>query len=161
MSVLLANRPSPRPSFTYVAEARARKQGPVVVVVSDAQGGVTALPRAAEEAAMHSVRLYVMDASAGGFKEHLLKEHESAANRGCSVALSILRNPNVTTSHIDGADFSELDRFCHKVGASLLVLDWDCLSRFSELGRTIGCELKEPDLACDVLIVRKRSGFPR
>ncbi|MFP4555125.1 MAG: hypothetical protein ACLFRT_14875, partial [Actinomycetota bacterium] len=55
------NRPSPRPGFTHIADHEARRRGPVVAAVSDSPGSLVALRRAAEEAAMLSVRLQVVD----------------------------------------------------------------------------------------------------
>lgn len=47
-------------------------RGPVVVVVSESPGSVAALQRAAAEAAMCSMHLHVVDATASGrFKETL------------------------------------------------------------------------------------------
>ncbi len=157
MSVMLTNRPSPRPGFTHVSEARARRQGPVVVVASGSPGGVDALRRGAEEAALHSVHLYVLDTCAEGLKERLLTEPEDVEDRDRSVALSILRNPNVATSVLEAARIDQVVGFCQQVGASLLVLDRGCLVEASPLGPI----LDEADLACNVLIVRDRTGHTR
>jgi hypothetical protein len=139
MSFILAKHPSPRPGFTHVADARARRHGPVVVVVSDSKGGITALRRAAEEAALHSVPLYVLDpCSPRGLKERLLEDPDRFDDRDRSVALSILRNPNVTIRRVEGAGSREIVSSCRQVGGSLLVVDPACLGADGKLGELVG-----------------------
>lgn len=154
MSVMTANRPSPRPGFTHVADIQARKRGPVVAVVSDSPGSLVALRRAAEEAAMLSVRLQVVDAcSSGAFKQNLLGEPESFDARDRSVALSILRNPNVTITHVDVSDFAEVVDMCQRIGASLLVMDTHCLGEPTVAAELVGATADDVALPCDVLVV--------
>lgn len=68
--------------------------------------------------------------------------------------MSILRNPNVTITRIDGS----LVEYCKAVGASLLVADPDLFTAGSELARLLEFVPDGTDLVCDVLIVRERSG---
>lgn len=157
MSVMTANRPSPRPGFTHVADVRARTRGPVVAVVSDSPGSLVALRRAAEEAAMLSVRLQVVDAcSSGRFKQRLLGDSEDFDARDRSVALSILRNPNVALTHVDVSDFAEVVDMCRKAGASLLVMDAHCLGEPTVAAELVGSTADDVALGCDVLIVSER-----
>lgn len=157
MSVMTANRPSPRPGFTHVADVQARRHGPVVAVVSDSPGSLAALRRAAEEAAMLSVRLQVVDAcSSGGFKRRLLGEPEDFDARDRSVALSILRNPNVVTTHVEMSDFTEVVGMCQTIKASLLVMDAHCLGEPSVAAELVGSTGDDVALPCDVLVVSER-----
>lgn len=157
MSVMTANRPSPRPGFTHVAAVQARKRGPVVAVVSDSPGSLVALRRAAEEAAMLSVRLQVVDAcSSGRLKQRLLGEPENFDARNRSVALSIFRNPNVAISQIDVSDFTEIVDMCQTLGASLLVMDARCLGEPTVAAELAGSAADDIDMPCDVLIVSER-----
>lgn len=157
MSVMTANRSSPRPGFTHVADVQARRRGPVVAVVSDSPGSLVALRRAAEEAALLSVRLQVVDAcSSGRFKQRLLGEPENFDARDRSVALSILRNPNVAITHVDVSDFAEVVDMCQTVGASLLVMDAHCLGEPTIAAELGGSTADDIALACDVLIVSER-----
>lgn len=159
MSVMLANHPSPRPGFTYVADAKAREQGPVVALVSDSTGSVTALRRAAEEAAMRSARVLVVDAcSSHSFRAKLQDSPDSFDERERSVALSILRNPNVMSAHVDVADFGEIVSLCQQHGASLLVVDSGCLTETPGLVAQIGPALHRGDTKCDMLIVQEQPG---
>lgn len=158
MNVTSTHHPSPRPGFTHVADAQAKARGPVIVVVSDSPGSVSALRRAAEEAAMHAVRLYVVDScSSREFKVGLLEESGILGDRDRAVALSILSNPNVELAQIGLAHFDELVDFCNDLGASLLVLDPGCVGGFSGLDGLIGSGLEDVDLTCDVLVVRERA----
>jgi hypothetical protein len=129
----------------------------VVVVASDSPGGVAALRRGAEESALHSVRLYVLDACAEGLRERLLTEPETVDDRDRWVALSILRNPNVATSALDATHTDDVVGFCQEVGASLLVMDKRCLLEPSPIGPLFD----EAELACDVLIVGDGMGHSR
>lgn len=158
MSVMTANRPSPRPGFTHVADVQARRRGPVVAVVSDSPGSLVALRRAAEEAAMLSVRLQVVDAcSSGRFKQRLLGgEPEDFNARDRSVALSILRNPNVVTTQVDVSDFAEVVDMCRTLGASLLVVDAQCWGEPTVASELVGSASDQIDMPCDVLIVTGR-----
>lgn len=157
MSVMTANRPSPRPGFTHVADHEARRRGPVVAVVSDSPGSLVALRRAAEEAAMLSVHLQVVDTcSSGGFKKRLLGEPESFDARNRSVALSILRNPNVATTHVDASEFAEVVDMCRAIGASLLVMDAHCLGEPTVANELVGATADDAALPCDVLVVSER-----
>jgi hypothetical protein len=159
MSVITANRPSPRPGFTHVADVQARRRGPVVAVVSDSPGSLFALRRAAEEASMLAVRLEVIDAcSSGCLKQRLLGEPESFDPRVRSVALSILRNPNVVVSRVDRTDFAEIVDLCQTLGASLLVVDPQCLGDSTVAAELIGSAAQDVDLGCDVLIARQGVG---
>jgi len=157
MNVMTAHRPSPRPGFTHVADVRARRRGPVIAVVSDSPGSVNALRRAAEEAAMLSVRLKVVDAcSSGRFKQRLLDEPENLEDRDRSVALSILRNPNVTSTHVDVSDFAEVVDMCKASEASLLVMDAHCLGEPTVAAELVGATA-DVALPCDVLVVSERT----
>lgn len=157
MSVMTANRPSPRPGFTHVAEVQARRRGPVVAVVSDSPGSLVALRRAAEEAAMLSVHLNVVDAcSSGRFKQRLLGGLEDFDDRDRSVALSILRNPNVTISQVDVSEFAEVVDMCQTMGASLLVMDAHCLGEPTVARELVGATADDGALPCDVLVVSER-----
>ncbi len=157
MSVMTANRPSPRPGFTHVADVRARTRGPVVAVVSDSPGSLVALRRAAEEAAMLSVRLQVVDAcSSGRFKQRLLGDPEDFDARDRSVALSILRNPNVATTQVDVSDFAEVVDMCRTLAASLLVVDAQCLGEPTVASELVGSASENIEMPCDVLIVTRR-----
>lgn len=162
MSVMMANRPSPRPGFTHVADVQARRRGPVVAVISDSPGSLVALRRAAEEAAMLSVRLQVVDAcSSGHFKQRLLGEPQDFDARDRSVALSILRNPNVAITQVDVSNFAEIVDMCQTLGASLLVMDARCLGEPTVAAELVGSSADDNALGCDVLIVSERVGSAR
>lgn len=155
MTVKMPNRPSSRPGFTYVAEARAREQGPVVVVVSESPGSVAALRRAAEEAAMFSVRLHVVDATAAGrFLATITGPSDEVEDRERAVALSILGNPNVTVTRVDDS----LADYCQGVGARLLVVDHELFKSASEPEGLLEPVMGGTKQACDLLMVRERSG---
>lgn len=157
MSVMTANRPSPRPGFTHVSDARARRRGPVVAVVSDSPGSLVALRRAAEEAAMLSVHLRVVDAcSGGGLKQRLQGEPENFDARDRAVALSIARNPNVAITQVDVSDFAEVVDLCQTAGASLLVMGVHCLGEPTVAAELVGTTANDAALGCDVLIVSER-----
>lgn len=162
MSVMTANPPSPRPGFTHVADVRARMRGPVVAVVSDSPGSLVALRRAAEEAAMLSVRLQVVDAcSSGRFKQRLQGDPAGFDARDRSVALSILRNPNVATTQVDVSDFAEVVDMCRTLGASLLVVDAQCLGEPTVAAELVASASDGIDMSCDVLIVARRMAAVR
>lgn len=155
MIVKMPNRPSSRPGFTYVAEARAREQGPVVVVVSESPGSVAALRRAAEEAAMFSVRLHVVDATAAGrFLGTITEPSREVEDRERAVALSILGNPNVTITRVEGS----LADYCQGVGARLLVVDQELFESASEPAGLLEPVMGGTNQVCDLLMVRERSG---
>ncbi len=157
MSVMTANRPSPRPGFTHVADFQARRRGPVVAVLSDSRGSLVALRRAAEEAAMLSVRLEVVDAcSSGRFKQRLLGEPENFDARDRAVALSILRNPNVAITQMNVSNFAEVVDMCQTLGASLLVMGAHCLGEPTVAAELAGSAAADIDMPCDVLIVSER-----
>lgn len=157
MEAMQANRPSPRPGFTHVAEARERRQGPVVAVISGSPVSVAALRRAAAEAAMQSVHLHVLDScQSEGLKDLLLHTPEMVGDRDRSAALSILRNPNVTTSRVPGGGLDEILAYCKQVGSSLLVMDIGCFGGLSE-GASLESLVDEIDLTCDLLLVREAS----
>lgn len=129
----------------------------MVAVVSDSPGSLAALRRAAEEAAMLSVHLQVVDAcSSGALKKRLLGESESFDARDRSVALSILRNPNVTITHVDVSDFAGFVDLCQTIGASLLVMDAHCLGEPTVAGELVGATADDVALPCDVLVVSER-----
>lgn len=129
----------------------------MVAVVSDSPGSLVALRRAAEEAAMHSVHLQVVDAcSSGRFKQRLLGEPENFDDRDRSVALSILRNPNVAITHVGVSEFAEVVDMCQTSGASLLVMDAHCLGEPTVAAELVGSTADDAALACDVLIVSER-----
>ncbi|MFP3882997.1 MAG: universal stress protein [Actinomycetota bacterium] len=151
------NRPSPRPGFTHIADHEARRRGPVVAAVSDSPGSLVALRRAAEEAAMLSVRLQVVDVcSSGRLKQRLLGEPENFDARDRAVALSILRNPNVAITQVDVSDFAEVVDMCQTAGASLLVMDAQCLGEPTVAAELIRSTADDAALGCDVLIVSER-----
>lgn len=155
MTVKMANRPSSRPGFTYIAEARAREQGQVVVVVSESPGSVAALRRAAEEAAMSSVHLHVVDATASGrFLATISEPSQEIEDRDRAVALSILGNPNVTITRVEGS----LADYCQDVGATLLVVDHEFFESASEPKGFLEPVMGGTNQACDLLMVRERSG---
>lgn len=158
MTVKLTNRPSSRPGFTYVAEARARKQGPVVVVASESPGSVAALRRAAEEAAMHSVHLHVVDATPSGpFVATRSDPSQEIEDRERAAALSILGNPHVTITRIDGS----LAEYCQAVGASLLVVDHELFEGTSGPEGLLEPGMGWTNQGCDLLMVRESSGAVR
>jgi hypothetical protein len=157
MSFILAKHPSPRPGFTHVADAQARRHGPVVVVVSDSPGGITALRRAAEEAALHSVPLYVLDVcSPRGLKERLLEDADGFDDRDRSVALSILRNPNVTIRPAEGAGSHDIVASCRQIGGSLLVVDPACLGADEKLGELVRSVNQDMGHTLDILVVNEQ-----
>lgn len=154
MTVKMANRPSSRPGFTYVAEARAREQGPVVVLVSESPGSAAALRRAAEAAAMRSVRLHVVDATASGrFVATISGPSQGIEDRERAVALSIIGNPNVTITRVDS-----LADYCRHVGATLLVVHHEFFERAPEPEKLLEPVMGGTNQICDLLMVRERSG---
>lgn len=154
MSVMPANRPSPRPGFTHVANAHTDRDGPVVVVVSEFPGSVAALRHAAGEAARRSVRLHVVDTCpTGAAKDRLAGESEFVDPGERETALSVLRNPRVVVSHVDIANPNDLSGYCKEVGASLLVVGKRLLGEGSQSGSSLGSLDNEIGPICDVLFV--------
>lgn len=106
---------------------------------------------------MLSVRLQVLDAcSSGGFKKRLLGESEDFDARDRSVALSILRNPNVVVTQVAVSGFAKVVDMCQTLGASLLVMDARCLGEPTVAAELVGSASDDIDMPCDVLIVTER-----
>lgn len=106
---------------------------------------------------MLSVRLQVVDAcSSGRFKQRLLGEPENFDARDRSVALSILRNPNVAITQIDVSNFAEVVDMCQTLGTSLLVVDARCLGEPMVAAELAGSATDDIEMPCDVLIVSER-----
>ena len=98
---------------------------------------------------MFSVRLHVVDATGcGRFVATLSDPSQGIEDRERAVALSIVGNPNVTITRVDGS----LADYCQAVGATLMVVDHELFESTPkpEMGRT--------KQSCDLLIVRERSG---
>lgn len=154
MGALLANRPSPRPGFTYVTHEHATKQGPVVTVVSDSPASVVALERAAGEATRHSVPLHVVDACpAGGFKERLNTDPGNLMTEDIAIALSILARPDVDLREVDLVEAQSLVEYCSDVEASLLVVDLGCLEQLLTSDRLLRSLIHEINHVCDLLLI--------
>lgn len=134
----------------------------MVVLVSDSQGGIAALRRAAEEAALHSVPLYVLDAcSPLSLKERLLEDPDRFDDRDRSVALSILRNPNVTIRRLEGAGHPDIVASCRQIGGSLLVIDPACLGADGTLSELAGSIDHGTGQIWDILVVSRGKAASR
>ena len=152
MQALLTNNPSPRPGFTYVAQAHHRQQvAPVVAVVSEDPASMDALRKAALEAFLRSAELHVV--SVGDYAGREGPTRPSGAPPGEQAGIvSVLERSNVVISLVDLSDRSEdLADYCARVHASLLVID---ASLFSALG---GGAEGQPDIdsvaGCDIFVV--------
>lgn len=151
-----SNHPSPRPGFTVVAREESKRAGTVVVVVSDHPGSLTALWRAAGEAAQRSAQLHVVDVGSGpGFEDVVHDQAGDAPDRWHSIAMTILRNPNVSISHLDLTGADDLIGYCRSAGASLLVVDADYFKDASQAGQQLAPLGGEPGVRCDLLIVNE------
>lgn len=152
MHALMTNDPSPRPGFTYVARAHARKESdPVVAVVSEDPASLIALRQGAFEASLRSADLHVVDVSdSAGFDRATPSgpaESDEQAEIFSSPAMS-----NMTISHVDLRDREEdLAEYCERVHAALLVIDASVFASAVERGGAMG--RRDPALPCDVLIV--------
>lgn len=150
-----ANHPSPRPGFTFVADRESRRAGVVVVVISEHPGSMTALLRAAAEAAHRSAHLHVVDIGpAPGFEKSVIQAPEKVRDREHLSALTILKNPNVTIAHIDLTDRNDLVECCRSVGASLLVVDFEYFKDASGPGGALESLGDEHGVTCDLLIIQ-------
>lgn len=127
-----------------------------MVVVSDYPGSLTALWRAAGEAAQRSAHLCVVDVSSNReFEDAALSDTDSSEARWRTVALSILRNPNVTISRIDLTGPGDLFDYCSVEGASLLVVDMAYFKEASRPGAPLGSLGADSDIDCDLLVVHE------
>lgn len=152
----LSNHPSPRPGFTVVAREESKRAGTVVVVVSDYPGSLTALWRAAGEAAQRSAQLRIVDVgSAPGFEDVVHDHAGDAPDRWQTIALTILRNPNVSISHLDLTGPEDLIGYCRSAGASLLVVDAEYFQVASLAGKQLASLGGESGVPCDLLIVNE------
>lgn len=152
MHALMTNDPSPRPGFTYVARAHARRESnPVVAVVSEDPLSLTALRQGAFEASLRCADLHVVDVSdSTGFERTSpsgqVEDDEQAET------LSTLEMSNVTISHVDLSDREEdLSDYCERVHADLLVIDSSLFALAVERGEAMGS--RDAAAPCDVLIV--------
>lgn len=154
MGAMFANRPSPRPGFTYVTHEHATRQGPVVAVVSDSSTSVTALERAAGEATRRSLPLHVLDTySSGELKERLTTVPGNLDSERVATALSILTRPDVAVQVVDGSSPHGLVEYCASVKASTLVVDLECLEQLLTHDRLLGSLIHEINRVCDLLIL--------
>lgn len=151
-----SNRPSPRPGFTVVAREETRRAGTVVVVVSDYPGSLGALWRAAGEAAQHSAHLHVVEVGSVPAFENAVRTHsDDVPDRWRTIALAILRNPNVSISHLDLTGSADLMGYCRSAQASLLVVDVGYFQAASQPGGPLASLGGDSDMRCDLLIVNE------
>jgi K+-sensing histidine kinase KdpD len=149
MQAFLTNNPSPRPGFTYVAQAHHRRQvAPVVAVVSQDPASMVVLRKAVLEASLRSTELHVV--SVGDSEGSMSPAHAEAVEQAGIV--SALEHSNVVIAHVDLSDRSrDVADYCASVHASLLVVD-------SSLFATLGSASEgQPDIdavaGCDILVV--------
>lgn len=152
MHALMTNDPSPRPGFTYVARAHARRESnPVVAVVSEEPASLTTLRQGAFEASLRSADLHVVDVSDSAGLERTIPSGQAEYDEQAETLLT-LEMSNVTISHVDLRDREEdLADYCERVHAALLVIDSSIFASTVESGEAMG--RRDLALPCDVLIV--------